>query len=139
MPFRHQLYSGNVSWTEEGHYFSWHMKLRNKSGTLDLIATDPNTGESWTVDQRDFLTSRQRSKMEGHPDMIVQFCHYLEQIYRKKGHADVEIRAVAKISLNGREPQLLINPTVDLTRVKRSLFSASYILPLPDGVSKQNF
>ncbi len=30
-PLRHWLYPGNVSWTEEGHRFAWHMKLRDKS------------------------------------------------------------------------------------------------------------
>ena len=28
VPLRHWLYPGTVSWTEEGHRFSWHMKLR---------------------------------------------------------------------------------------------------------------
>ncbi len=32
IPLRHFLYPGNVHWTEEGHRFSWHMKLRNKVG-----------------------------------------------------------------------------------------------------------
>src|SRR6185503_7615623 len=31
-PLRHYLYPGNVSWTEEGHNVSWHMKLRTKVG-----------------------------------------------------------------------------------------------------------
>jgi len=31
VPFRHFLYPGNVSWTEEGHRFAWHMKLRSKT------------------------------------------------------------------------------------------------------------
>ena len=30
LPFRHWLYPGDVNWTEEGHKFSWHMKLRSK-------------------------------------------------------------------------------------------------------------
>ena len=65
MPLRHHLYPGNVSWTEEGHNFSWHMMLRTKRGTLSLTATDSATGESWIIDQRDYLSSRQRSEMEG--------------------------------------------------------------------------
>ena len=34
VPLRHWLYTGNASWTEEGHRFSWHMKLRSKQGWL---------------------------------------------------------------------------------------------------------
>ena len=30
LPLRHRLYPGNVSWTEEGHLYAWHMKLRGK-------------------------------------------------------------------------------------------------------------
>ena len=130
MPFRHHLYPGNVNWTEEGHNFSWHMKLRSKGGTLKLIATNPETRETWTIDQRAYLSSRQRRKMEGRPDMIVLFAHYLEEELRKEGHRDVEIRAEANISLNGRERQLLIDPTVDLTKIKRSLKPSPWILPL---------
>lgn len=43
VPFRHHLYPGNVSWTEEGHRFSWHMKLRIKqvsSAEFDVVSAD---------------------------------------------------------------------------------------------------
>jgi hypothetical protein len=41
VPFRHLLYPGNVSWTEEGHRFAWHMKLRSKvADRFELTATD---------------------------------------------------------------------------------------------------
>ncbi len=130
MPFRHHLYPGNVNWTEEGHNWSWHMKLRNKSGSLRLTATDTDTGESWTINQREYLSSRQRSKIRGRPDMIVLFAHHLEEELRKEGHRNVEIRAEANISLNSRPRQLLIDPTLDLTTVKRSLMPYPWILPL---------
>ncbi len=106
------------------------MKLRNKGGALELTATIPETGEAWTIDQRAYLTSRQRSKMRTRPDMIVLFSHYLDGELRKQGHRTVEIRARANISLNGRPRQLLIDPTVDLTSVDRSLLPAPWVLPL---------
>ena len=130
MPLRHHLYPGNVSWTEEGHNFSWHMMLRTKRGTLSLTATDSATGESWMIDQRDYLSSRQRSEMEGSPNMIVLFAHYLEEELREEGHQNVGIRARANISLNGRPRQLLIDPTLDLTQVNRSLKHYPWILEL---------
>ena len=130
MPLRHHLYHGNVSWTEEGHNFSWHMMLRTKRGTLSLAATDSATGESWLINQRDYLSSRQRSKMEGNPNMIVLFAYYLEEELREEGHQNVGIRARAHISLNGRPRQLLIDQTVDLTQVNRSLKSYPWILKL---------
>jgi vitamin K-dependent gamma-carboxylase len=132
MPLRHHLYPGNVNWTEEGHDFSWHMKLRSKRGTATFIVTDPRAKKSWEVDPYDYLTSRQMGEVESHPEMIVLFSHYLESELQKEGHGDVEIRAVVNVSLNAREPQLLVDPNIDLTRRQRSLKPADWILPLTD-------
>jgi len=49
---------------------------------------------------------------------------------REEGHQNVEIRALANISLNGRPRQLLIDPTLDLTQVKRSFKRSPWILEL---------
>ena len=62
--------------------------------------------------------------------MIVLFSHYLEEELRKEGHRDIEIRAMANISLNGRPRQLLVDSTLDLTTVNRSLRPYPWILPL---------
>ena len=130
MPFRHHLYPGNVNWTEEGHNFSWHMKLRDKGGRMDLVVTNPDTGATWVVDQTDFLSRRQRRKMRSRPDMVVRFAHALEDHYKQQGLRRVIIRAQSAITLNGRPPQPLIDPTVDLTQVEVSLLPAPWILPL---------
>ncbi len=45
MLLRHYAYPGNVSWTEEGHNFSWHMKLRDKDTLhIEFFAISPKTG-----------------------------------------------------------------------------------------------
>ena len=133
MPLRHWLYPGNVNWTEEGHTFAWHMKLRNKTGVLRFVVTDKDTGESVVVNQADFLSSRQRRKMRSRPDMIVHFAHHLETIYRDRGHRDVMIFADSQMSLNGRPRHRMIDNNVDLTEIERSVWPpADWILPLPD-------
>ena len=76
VPLRHWLYPGNVSWTEEGHNFSWHMKLREKKPFLRFRLTDPVTGENWRPDPREYLTTRQFRKMATRPDMILLFAHH---------------------------------------------------------------
>ena len=43
VPLRHLLYPGDVAWTEEGHRFSWRMKLREKEQTLEFLVTAPST------------------------------------------------------------------------------------------------
>ncbi len=50
VPLRHFLYPGDVNWTEEGHRFSWRMKLRSKEGWARFIAHDPESGRTWTID-----------------------------------------------------------------------------------------
>jgi vitamin K-dependent gamma-carboxylase len=130
LPLRHFLYPGNVSWTEEGHNFAWHMKLRTKTGTAIFTITHPASGQTWTIDSAKQLPPWQREKMSTKPDLIVQYSHYLAEQKRREGFDNVEVRAVVMTSLNGRKPQLLIDPNVDLARVEASLKPAHWILPL---------
>ncbi len=130
MPFRHFAYPGNVSWTEEGHHFAWHMKLRSAEGLADFRVTEPRSGEVWNISPERYLTERQVQKMSYQPDMILQFVHALEAEFRSAGYEDVEVRAGVLKSMNGREPQRLIDPEVDLTEQSRSLTPADWIVPL---------
>jgi len=101
MPLRHLFYPGNVSWTEEGHNFSWHMKLRDKES--DAVFHVKNaTGQMWEVDPEDFLTPRQYNKMANRPDMILQFAHFLVEDFREEGYENVEVYAEVETLLNGR-------------------------------------
>jgi vitamin K-dependent gamma-carboxylase len=131
VPLRHFLYPGDVSWTEEGHHFAWHMKLRDKEGTALFTLNDPASGRRWTVDLRRCQT-RQCAKMAGQPDMLIQFAHHLAEEKRREGYPEVEVRAEVFVSLNGRRPQLLIDPSVDLAKVRRSMWPASWIVPLKE-------
>lgn len=130
VPLRHWLYPGNVHWTEEGHRFSWHMKLRVKRAEAKFIA---ETKDGRPIDLSEFknvLTDRQLSSMPGRPDMVLQYGHYLADELRQRGHDDVVIRVESSVSLNGREPQPLIDPKVNLAAEKRTLKHADWILPL---------
>ena len=131
MPLRHFAIPGRVHWTEEGHNFSWHMKVRDKESRGIFITIDPATEETWKVDPREYLTPRQARKMTSRPHMVVEFAHYLEDRLREEGHEEVEVRAWVVASLNGRRPQLLIDPDVDLTEVPNAwLGHADWIFPL---------
>ena len=130
VPLRHFLYPGDVAWTEEGHRFSWRMKLRGKSGATRFTVSDPVSGKRWDVLPSKHLTARQVRKMGGHPDMVLQFAHHLAEVYRKQGYSRVEVRAKVEASLNGRRPQPLVDPDVDLAAQPRNLLPAPWILPL---------
>lgn len=130
MPLRHYAYPGNVSWTEEGHNFSWHMKLRDKdTDHIEFFATDPKTGKTWEIDLDD-LTKRQVSKMSTRPDMILQYSHYKAEKLREQGYDDIEVMVDVISSLNGREPQRLIDPKVNLAEQPETILPKSWILPL---------
>jgi len=130
LPLRHYLYPGNVSWTEEGHNFAWHMKLRTKVGEAIFTVTHPRSGQAWIVKPQDYLKSHQVMKMTTKPDLIVHFAHYLAEEKRREGYEDVEVRARVMVSLNGHEPQLLIDPDVNLAQEHVGLLPARWIVPL---------
>ncbi|HXB55574.1 MAG TPA: HTTM domain-containing protein [Vicinamibacteria bacterium] len=138
VPLRHYAYPGNVSWTEEGHRFSWHMRLRDKESDARFLVTDLDQGATWTVEPSAYLTERQARVMAGRPDMILQFAHHLAGELRRSGHSQVEVRARVMASLNGRPPQLLVDPDVDLARQPRGLAPAPWILPLREPLSSRS-
>lgn len=134
LPLRHWLYPGDVNWTEEGHRFSWHMKLRGKDGRATFVVTDPATRERRLVDPRVELKDWQYRKMAGRPDMVLQYAHHLAERFTVEGADGTprrpEVRAIVDCSLNGRDPQPLIDPEVDLAAQPRTLRHVSWIVPL---------
>jgi hypothetical protein len=130
IPLRHFVYPGDPSWTEEGHNLAWHMRLRSKGGSISLFASDPLTGTTWRIPAEDLLTSRQLGQMKDNPHMILRFAHYLAEQYAADGAPQIQIRAWSMMSLNNRAPQLLIDPTADLTREPDNLLASDWILPL---------
>ena len=131
IPLRHWLYPGNVSWTEEGHRFSWRMKLRDKAAVLHLFVTDPRTGENWEVSPALDLSARQLDEMSSRPDMVVQYAHYLAEQFSRPGQPRPIIQVDLQISLNGRPYQSLIDPNVNLADVPLVSWKPAYwILPL---------
>ncbi len=137
LPLRHYFIPGYVSWTEEGHNFSWHMKLRDKERqSVAFLATDPSTGETWEIDARETLTSRQYRKMASRPHMIWQFARHLATTLAAEGRPGVEIRVRAMAALNGRRRQLLIDPNVDLAHTPMRLGHDPWILPLTSPVRR---
>lgn len=129
LPLRHWLYPGNVNWTEEGHLYAWHMKLRSKTGRARFFATD-EAGNEFEVSSRDYLKRWQERKMVGRPDMIHQFVHYLGDRLRREGKEVVAIRVDARVSLNGRRRQHLLDPHANLLREPRSIWPKPWIKPL---------
>ena len=114
VPFRHWICGGKVEWNEHGHHFSWRMKLRGKQSALRLAAYDPESGANMLVNPQRWLTPFQVNRMARDPKMVHQFSRFLKSQFAKDGYPQTEIHATVMCSLNGRKPQLLIDPEVDL-------------------------
>mgnify|MGYP006298408801 FL=1 len=70
--------------------------------------------------------------MSGQPDLILQLAHRIGEDFRARGYEQVEVRVDALVSLNGRKPRPMIDPTVDLMGVDDGIGPADWILPGPD-------
>jgi len=125
IPLRSALYPSEVRWAGEGHRFSWRMRMyhREARGTLEVV--DARGGARWRADPAQFLTMRQARTMSTRPDMILQFAHYLEREWARRGYPEVRVYADVEMSLNGRPYQTLIRPDVDLAREEWSPFRSS--------------
>lgn len=129
LPLRHHvLYTGNPLWTEEGYNFSWWVMLLEKDGVATFYVEDPKTGMIWEVDNQEFLTPFQEKRMAIRPDHILQFAHYLGKEYSKKYKIlNPIVRADVHVTMNGRVSQQLIDPRVDLTKKKRSIWQKDFV------------
>lgn len=132
VPLRHYAYAGLPNWTEQGHQFAWHMKARSKSGTATFLASDGVTGEQRAVDPATVLEPWQVDKVAIRPELIRQFSHHVAATLTDEGWRDVEVRADVWATLNGRAPQRLIDPDVDLAAEPPRLTGQAWILPLTE-------
>lgn len=131
-PLRHRLYGGNVLWHEQGMRFSWKVMVRQKNGSVTYVVTSKKSGRTWYESPKRYLTSRQERELGGQPDLILQLAHHIADEARARGD-DVEIRAEALVSLNGRAAAPMIDPKVDLTTIHDGFGKAAWILPEPSG------
>jgi vitamin K-dependent gamma-carboxylase len=129
LPFRHHLYGGDAGWHEHGHYFAWRMMLRTKQAVMRIYMTDPTTGDTWNVDLRTILSAEQLLKCPRDPETMRQLAHQLRARYQRETGRTPEIKALVLASYNGRRPQLLIDPTVDLSTLTSSVGVPAWVMP----------
>jgi hypothetical protein len=117
-PWRYLAYPGNVFWTEEGYRFSWRVMLMEKAGTATFYVRDGATGREGVVNNGDFLCAHQEKQMAMQPDMILQFAHFLAKHYAENGVSSPAVRAEVYVTLNAQPSRLLIDPNLDLTKIR---------------------
>lgn len=130
MPLRHHFYIGNVAWNEEGHRYAWRMMLRSKRGYGVFKIEDQLSNKTETVNPKDSLSSKQSRKLLTHPDMILEYAHFLRDSYVQKGWQPAVFVDI-KANLNNKGKQVYIDPSVDLSKEKWTFFRHSeWIFPL---------
>jgi vitamin K-dependent gamma-carboxylase-like protein len=132
LPLRHWIIPGNVDWTEEGIPFAWRMMLSDKTAAVQFVALDPASGRTEAIDPRQFLVSHQIDRMARDPEMLRQFAGFLKDLYSTAHRKDLEIHVVAYCSLNGRQPQLLVDPAIDLGAQPPRWGHQPWIMPLTE-------
>lgn len=130
LPIRHLLYPGDVLWQEEGMRWSWRVMVREKNGSITYKCRERGKSHVWHVNPMKYLEWRQYKEFSGQPDLILQLAHHIARDYKKQG-LDVEVRVEALVSLNGRKPELMIDPSVDLTQIQDSIQPGAWLLPAP--------
>jgi hypothetical protein len=129
LPFRYLLYPGKLFWTEEGYRFSWRVMLMEKGGITFFYVKDAKTGRKGEVLNSQFLTPLQERMMQTQPDMILQYAHYLHDVYASKGINDPIVTVESYVTLNGSGSRLYIDSTVDLAKEKEDFSHKKWIRP----------
>ena len=134
LPLRHFAYPGNPSWTEEGHLYAWHMKLRSKRGFANFYVNDLDNNITYKIKPKAYLKKWQVRKMATKPDLILQFAQHLEKVMLAKGVKNMTITVKAISRLNHHEKQYLIDPNTNLLDLERNLASADWIIPFNEAI-----
>ncbi|NNE30665.1 MAG: HTTM domain-containing protein [Saprospiraceae bacterium] len=134
LPFRWMLHTDNPEWTGIGSRFAWRMKMQTRKMTnVKMTLTDRKTGASGPIELETFLSSNQYNHVFNDPHNLIHLAKYLSiKISAERGFVDPIIRADISVSFCGLPPQKMIDPNVDLTKVKINRYQKNHpwLLPL---------
>ena len=134
IPLRHNLYEGELFWTEQGYKFSWRVMLVEKKGNISFTVVDEKSDKRTVVNNEDYLTPFQEKQMSFQPEMILQFAHYLKSEFIKNGYEKPNITVDSYVNLNGRLSRRFIKKDVNLLQYKESFKHKDWIIPLDDDI-----
>jgi len=135
-PLRNKFYPGELLWTEQGYRFSWRVMLVEKTGYTTFKVVDQSNGKHILIDNADYLTEFQEKQMSFQSDFILEYAHYIGDIYKKKGFKDIAVYAESYVTINGRPSQLYIDPMVNLYKKNRSLKNKEWIMPFKYDIKR---
>ena len=136
LPLRHNLYNGELFWTERGYRFSWRVMLVEKKGFTEFKLVDNDKSNSFYIKNEDHLTDFQEKQMSFQPDFIKEFADYLGDFYKAKGYSNIEIHVDCFVTLNGRRSKRLIKKNTDILNIDTKTFYKNCIIPFEDEIKK---
>jgi hypothetical protein len=132
VPLRHFLSPGGIEWTYMEHRFSWQMMLERHVPHTVFYVTDTNTGREFPVRPEKYLDRQQVIHMGWRPDMVRQFAWFLADRTPHLGPKPVRVQTRMQVSLNGRRPQLFIDPNINLAAEPRSWGRPAWLRQIHD-------
>ena len=103
------------------------MMLRNKTALTHYLVVDEDTGGFLFLPSTTVLTTYQQRRVDHHPELIRQTAVAIGEAARQRGVARCRVHALALVSLNGRRPKPMIDPTVDLLTVQPGWWTDDWI------------
>jgi len=129
LPLRHLAYTGNPMWTQEGYRFSWRVMLMETSGNATFYIEDKVLGRKTELNNANYLTTFQEKEMSTKPDFMIQYAHYLAELFREKhGFHEPIVTVDAFVALNGRVSKRLIQEGLNLAEIEDGLGGKAFIL-----------
>lgn len=128
LPLRHYFIPGHVDWTGEGQRFAWRMKIQHretpefKYGIFDL-----EKRTIYPVELDKYLNPDQINQMKHYPEMMHDFALFIGERSKKVHNiTQVQIKLMAKVSLNGRPAGYVFPPNTDLTPLEWNTSGHNY-------------
>lgn len=135
LPFRHFQYAGNTEWTGHGQRFAWRMKIQyRKIEKLDFKLKDYDKKVIYPTDFRSYgLNKDQINLISKDPYAAIQYARFLKDHAReRKSIPNSEVVATILVSLNGRKPHQMFEPTLDLSALEYTTVEGNWVTPLTE-------
>ncbi|WP_186775598.1 HTTM domain-containing protein [Rubripirellula tenax] len=135
LPMRPAIYPGDSNWNERGHRFAWRMMLYHKHALTHYLVVDKNSDEFLFVPSTTVLTGYQALRDDHRPEMIRQTAVAISRTATELGVTENRVYALALVSLNGRKPTPIVDPTIDLTQVRQGWWRDDWVRQDPGPLS----
>lgn len=133
-PFRGFFLPNKMDWTGIGKNFSWRMKVDTRSiEEMTFTVHNPVNGQVSPVNVGSFVNQMQILNMANDVRSVAAFARKLRDHVARQGMPGAVVKARIRVRYNGRPPQLLVNPDVDLASVTYSPFrKLDWVIPFQE-------